>query len=472
MFCVNGAALFGEVGVAEKSEVGKPPNVLFIVSDELTRWLGFTKEYPGKMHTPNIDRLANRGVAFTRAYCNAPACNPSRASFLSGMRPSTSGAYYGEKFREILPDAVALPQHFRENGYRSVGGGKIFHSFEREDERSWDEYRDYVASPRPDPYPEPMVSGYKDHIWAPVAVEDREMDGDYGTASWAIDNLKRDREKPLFLGVGFFKPHHPLVAPQRYFDLYPLGEVRRPVVRSDDVSDLSDYGKYFAYRRDPQLSHQRIVAGNQWEKAIRGYLAAVSFMDAQLGRILDALDASGQASNTVIVFFGDNGMHFGEKDHWTKWGLWEEATRVALIISAPGVTTPGGRCEYPVSLIDIYPTLVELCGLPANEALEGRSLVPQLRDPSLRPPVPVVMTHGEGNHAVRSEQWRYIRYRDGSEELYDHRVDPREWKNLAGDPAYDAVKKELAEWFPKVNKPDESYDVPKLYWPDDPTIRR
>ena len=467
----KGAALFGQVGSVEKPNGGGSPDVLFIVSDELTQWLGFAQEYPGTVHTPNIDRLANRGVAFTRAYCNAPACSPSRASFLSGMRPSTSGAYYGEKFREILPDAITLPQHFRENGYRTVGGGKIFHSFQREDERSWDEYLDYTRSPRPDPYPEAMVSNYRDHIWAPVATADEGMKGDYATASWAIEHLHRDSDNPLFLGVGFFKPHHPWVAPQKYFDLYPLADIRRPVVRLDDVADLPEYGKYFAYRRDPQLSHDRIVEHGQWEKAIRGYLATVSFMDAQVGRILDALDEIGRASNTVIVLFGDNGMHFGEKDHWTKWGLWEEATQVALIISAPGVVKPGGRCQYPVSLIDIYPTLVELCDLPSIEALEGRSLVPQLRDPSTQPPVPVVSTHGEGNHAVRSERWRYIRYRDGSEELYDHHSDPREWNNLAGDPAYEAVKKELEQWFPKVNRPDDSYDVPKLYWPGDPTLK-
>jgi arylsulfatase A-like enzyme len=457
--------------VSAQPEQDSAPNIIFIPADELTNWVGYLDEFPGyseKVHTPNLNRLAARGVAFTKAYCNAPACSPSRASFLSGLQPSTSGAYYGEKFRKIMPEVITLPQYFRENGYTTVGAGKIFHSFNQEDPKSWDDYLDMDREPQLDPYPLPKVSDHGDHQWAPLTGLREEDLGDYKAVSYGIEFLQRKHDKPFFLGVGFIKPHHPWVVPQKYFDLYPLEEIELPQVQEDDLDDLPPYGRFYADIRK-QLSHYAIVEANQWELAIQGFLASVSYMDAQLGRLLDALDASTHADNTIIVLFGDNGMHFGEKNHWTKWALWEQATNVPLVIVAPGVSKAGSLSSSPVGLVDVYPTLVELAGLPPNPANEGESLVPILKDPFKLRSEPVLMTFGEGSHALRDSRWRYIRYRDGSEELYDHRKDPHEWINLAGKSGFTEVINQLSKYLPLHDAPEDDFSS-KIYWPNDPSF--
>lgn len=445
------------------------PNVIFIPADELNNWTGKIDAYDGPVHTPNMDRLAARGVAFTRAYCNAPACNPSRASFLSGLAPATSGAYYGEQFREILPDVVTLPQYFRENGYVTAGAGKVFHSFNQEDPASWDEYLPADREPWHEDYPIDIVSSHRDHQWAPTEAYAEETLADHQSVTWAIEFMQREQAAPFFLSVGFIKPHHPWVVPTKYFEMYPLDEIVLPVVLEGDVNDLPPYGRFNADMRK-QLSHDAIVRHDQWKLAIQGFLASVTYMDAQLGRLMDALDASPHADNTIMVLFGDNGMSFGEKRHWTKWGLWEQTTQVPLIFAGPGVTARGAVAKTPVGLLDVYPTLVELAGLPTNRANEGESLVPVLRDPNASRSEPVVMTYGERNHAVRDDRWRYIRYRDGTEELYDHANDPREWNNLAGDPHYDAVRARLAQYLPETNAPEDDFAGNKIYWPNDPTL--
>ena len=359
------------------------PNIIFIPVDELNNWMNYINDYPGAVHTPNIDRLVAEGVSFTHAYCNAPACSPSRASFLSGLQPSTSGAYYGEKFRKIMPDVVTLPQFFREHGYTTMGCGKIFHSFTSEDPKSWDEYLDGKSEPRHENYPYELVSNYADHQWAPTEKIPEETLGDYKDVSWAIEKLEMKHERPFFLGVGFIKPHHPWVVPKKYFDMYPLKTIRRPQTLPGDLNDLPSYGHFYANMR-PQLSHEAIVAHDQWDQAIQGFLASVTYMDAQLGRLLDALENSPYANNTIIVLFGDNGMHFGEKEHWTKWALWEQATQVPLIITGPGVAKPGSLACSPVGLVDVYPTLVELAGFNISPSLDGESLLPMLKNPDAK----------------------------------------------------------------------------------------
>ena len=454
-----------------ESENGSVPNIIFIPVDELMNWVGYLDEFPGyagKVHTPNLNRLAARGMVFTKAYCNAPACSPSRASFLSGLQPSTSGAFYGEKFRKIMPNVITLPQYFREHGYYTVGAGKIFHSFNGEDPKSWDDYLDAKREPLLDLYPEPKVSDHPDHQWAPLTGIREEDLADYKSVSYGIELLKKDWDRPFFLGIGFIKPHHPWVVPQKYFDLYPLDEIVRPPVLEEDLNDLPPYGRFYAEIRK-QLSHYAMVNADQWDKAIRGYLASVSYMDAQLGRLLDALDASRYKDNTLIVLFGDNGMHFGEKNHWTKWALWEQATNVPLIFVVPGVAKPGSLAESPVGLIDVYPTLVELAGLPPNPANEGESLVRILKDPGQSRGEPVLMTFGEGSHALRDSRWRYIRYRDGTEELYDHDNDPHEWTNLALRPGYQSVIGKLSKSLPLHNAPEDDFSN-KIYWPNDPSF--
>jgi arylsulfatase A-like enzyme len=285
--------------------------------------------------------------------------------------------------------------------------------------------------------------------------------------NWAAKFLKRDHDRPFFLGVGFYRPHMPWHVPKKYFDLFPLEDVQLPTTKAKDVDDLPGYGRWLA--RERTGFHVAAVEQNQWNLAVQAYLACIAFADAQLGRLLDALDASPHADNTNIVLWSDNGMHLGQKEHWTKWGLWEQATRVPLIIVAPGVTEPGARCDTPVSLLDLYPTLVELCDLPAVDRLEGESLVPLLKDSRAVRNTPAITTHGHMNHAIRTGRWRYIRYRDGSEELYDHRTDSLEWKNVAGEAEFQEELRGLRKWLPVVNAPDPPYRDRKQYWPDDPS---
>ena len=274
---------------------------------------------------------------------------------------------------------------------------------------------------------------------------------DFKVSTWAVGELKKEHEKPFFIAYGLFRPHLPWYAPKKYFDLYPVDKIKLPTIDANDLEDVPPLGQRMAR---PQGDHKKVTESDNWRRAVQGYLASISFADAQLGRVLDALDASPYRGNTVIVLWGDHGWHLGEKLHWRKFTLWEEATKAPLMFVAPGVTKPGGRSHRTVDFMDIYPTLVELCGLPERKELEGKSIVPLLKDPSAEWNRPALTTHGRENHTIRTERWRYIRYRDGGEELYDHDVDPLEWKNLAEDSKYDKVKEELAAWLPKKNVPD------------------
>ncbi len=422
------------------------PNVLFIAVDDLNDWIGAYGGYPG-VKTPHLDRLARNGELFTRAYCSAPACNPSRASLLTGIRPSSSGVYHNDQpWRPALPDGVTLPQYFTANGYEVEGIGKIFHDVYN-DPASWPAYHKVQKSPQP---PGAPLKGKGHFDWGPVQAKDEDM-GDYKNVDHAIAFLQRKRDKPFFLAVGFTRPHLPWYVPQQYFDQYPLNGIRLPEVTNNDLADVPAAGVAIA---KPGGDHTFIKKSGQWKNAIQGYLASITFTDGQIGRLLDALEKSPYKGNTIIVLFGDHGWHLGEKEHWRKFALWEEAARVPFIVVAPGFTKAGSRTGRTVSLLDIYPTLADLCKLPAKKELEGKSLVPLLQNPAVVWERPAVTTHGRNNHAVRSERWRYIRYEDGSEELYDHDKDPQEWKNLAADAQYNNVKSDLAKWLPKVNAPD------------------
>jgi arylsulfatase A-like enzyme len=244
--------------------------------------------------------------------------------------------------------------------------------------------------------------------------------------------------------------------PRKYFDRYPLSEIILPKVKDDDLDDVPPIGRMMA---KPEGDHAKVLETRNWEKGVQGYLASITFADSCIGRLLDALDASGQADNTIIVLWGDHGWHLGEKLHWRKFTLWEEATRVPFVIVAPGITRPGSRCDRTVSLLDIYPTLAALAGSKPPAAVQGHSLVPLLKDPASPWKYPSVTTHGRDNHAVRSERWRYIRYSDGTEELYDHEKDPMEWTNLAGKGELEPVKKQLAAFLPAVNAKDAPHDA-------------
>lgn len=446
-------SLLGVHAALSDAALPERPNVLFIAIDDLNDWVGILGGHP-QAHTPNLDRLAGRGLAFTNAHTVAPACNPSRTALLTGIHPSTSGVYYnGQDWRSALPDAVTLPQYFMANGYRTIGAGKIFHG--DPDPRSWHEYFPSRERNKPDdPYPEeaPLNELFMamNFDWGPVQVDDTKM-GDAQVVSWAIEQLAKPQTEPFFLATGIYRPHLPWYVPQEYFEPYPLDEIQLPPVVEDDLDDVPDAASAFTSSWD----HSRVVDSGQWKAAVQGYLASIAFADAQLGRLIDAFEASRYADNTIVVLWSDHGWHLGEKEHWRKFTLWERATRTPLVVIAPGLTEPAMRTSKPVSLLDLYPTLVDLAGLPPREELQGQSLRPLLEDVEANWTRPALTTHGPGNHSLRSERYRYTRYADGSEELYDHDSDPNEWTNVASDPDLEGVKVELAAWFPKQDAPSE-----------------
>ncbi len=443
------------VGFSAKSTRDKP-NVLFIAIDDLNDWVGCLGGHPD-VKTPNLDRLAQRGVLFTNAHCSAPACNPSRASLMTGILPSTSGVYHNpQPWREspALGDAVTIPQHFMAHGYRVTGAGKIYHGA-FPDPPSWQEYFPSQQKNKPeDPVPpnRPLngIPNTAHFDWGPVEVPDEQM-GDWKVTDWVIRQLGKEYDRPFFLGCGFFRPHLPWYVPPKYFDMYPVDKVTLPNVNENDLDDVPPMGRKIAR---PEGDHRKVIEYNQWRKAVQGYLASISFVDTCVGRVIDAFDKSRYADNTVIVLWSDHGWHLGEKLHWRKFALWEEATHNVLMVVAPGVTRPGGRCPRPVNLVDIYPTLIDLCNLAPKKELEGKILLPLLRNPKAKWERPALTTHGRNNHSLRTERWRYIRYSDGAEELYDHDKDELEWTNLASDPKYANIKKDLAQWLPTTNAVD------------------
>lgn len=437
----------GFAGGLKAADPSDRPNVLFVAVDDLNDWIGVLGGHP-QSRTPNIDKLTKRGVLFTRAYCAAPACNPSRVALMTGIRPSTSGVYVNpQPWRPAMPDAVTLSQHFMKHGYNAYGAGKIFHG-RYKDPQSWNEYFDRPGDPKPSAKvredPHSRAGGI---VFGKLDAEDGEM-GDHQVVSWVIEKLEQKHEKPFFLACGIFRPHMPWQVPQKYYDQYPLDSIQLPEVPEDDLLDLPSAGRRMAR---PEGDHATILKTGNWKHAVQAYLASIAFTDAQIGRLLEAFDRSHHRDNTVVVFWTDHGWHLGEKKHWRKFALWEEATRTPMAMVVPGLTKRGQRCDRTVNLLDIYPTLADVCGLPARPELEGVSLKPLLKDPAAKWERPSLTTHGRMNHALRSEEFRYIRYADGSEELYDHRQDPMEWKNLADDPAHGSVKDKLAKWLPEKN---------------------
>jgi choline-sulfatase len=431
-------------------------NVLFIVIDDLNDWVGCLGGHP-QAQTPNIDRLAARGVLFSNAHCQAPICNPSRTSFMLGLRPSTTGVYQNNPwFRDVvaLSESVSLTQHFRGQGYRVFTTGKIFHG-SRVDRPSFD-----VVGPR-----QGQRIALDQQLQADIPTKTRLWDwgpqeypenkfGDFVDANWAIDRLKEKHDKPFFLATGLYRPHVPMYAPKRFFDRFPLSDIKLPKVIPDDRSDLSAHVVKLVANSTPP-PHEWWVRSGQWDAGVQAYLASTSFVDAQVGRLLDALDASPHALNTIVVLLSDHGFHLGEKEVWAKRTLWERSTRVPLIISIPGRLRPG-VCSRPVELLSLYPTLVELCGLPVKSGLDGTSMVSLLEKPGADWDRPAITTFTQNNHAVRSVHWRYIRYADGSEELYDHREDPEEWNNLAGKPGTESIIAAHKKWLPGLNVPEAS----------------
>jgi len=427
------------------------PNVLLIAVDDLNHWVGYLGRNK-QTRTPNIDRLAKHGQSFTRSYCAAPVCNPSRQALMSGLRPSTSGVYdNGDDGRKVVSAELSLVTAFRKAGYHTAGAGKIYHgAYDRRGE--WDDYLK-GAGGEPKPSGNTGVGGIK---FAPLDAEDEQMP-DYKIVSYGIEQLQKKHDKPLLLTIGLHKPHMPWNVPRKYYDMHPLDEIELPTTRKDDLADLPPAAVNMAA---PQGDHKLIVESGRWKDAVQGYLAAISFCDAQIGRLLDALDKSEYRDNTIILFWGDHGWHLGEKEHWRKFALWEEATRAPLIWVVPGVTKSGSVCERTVDFMSIYPTLSDLAGVETPKHVEGKSIRPLLQNPDAEWSQPAVTTHGYQNHSVRTEGWRYIRYANGDEELYDEAKDPYEWTNLAQQPEFAAKKAELAKFLPVENVSDISTSQP------------
>ncbi|MFN3324223.1 MAG: sulfatase [Bryobacteraceae bacterium] len=460
------------------------PNVLMIAVDDWNDWVRALGGHP-QVRTPNLDRLAAQGLLFTDAHTASPICNPSRTALFTGRLPSTSGVYENDQiWRTAMPDVVTLPQYFRAHGYTALGGGKLYHHGRGfNDPRSWDDYYFWNPEARrngwhdgysfpPDPEPErpvtPMPSvSWRNFDWAPIHVPEEQMP-DHKVSTWAGELLRRKHDKPFFLAAGMFRPHIPWFVPKKYFDMYPEEEVIVTTVKEDDLADLPPIARRIALNEHSR--HDLMVSTGNWKRAVQAYLACITFSDAMIGRILDALDRSPERDNTIVVLWSDHGYHLGEKWHWHKQALWERATKVPFLISAPGVTRPGTRCARPVSLIDTYPTLVDLAGLPPQKGLDGLSLRPLLTDPNHPWERPALSTYQRGNHSLRSERWSYIRYHDGSEELYDRRKDPNEWVNLANRQDLAPVKRELARWLPKHDALDAaparefSFDPATVTW--------
>jgi arylsulfatase A-like enzyme len=439
-------SLAAQPALADATPVPARPNVLFIVVDDLRDWVGFLGRHP-QAKTPNLDRLAARGVAFTRAYAASPSCNPSRAAVLSGLRPFTTGVYENDTdWRPVVPEAMTLPSAFRRAGYHVAGGGKVYHTaYPRRSE--WDDYfADADRNPRP-----AQIRGPGDRIkFGALDVEDSEM-RDAKVVDYAIRQLAQKRDQPLFLAVGIQKPHLPWFVPRKYFDLHPLDRIELPPYLKGDLEDIPAEGRRLATHLG---DHEAILQAGLWKEAVQAYLAAISFADAMVGRLLDGLDRSPVRDNTIICLWSDHGWSLGEKDHWRKFALWEEQTRAPMIWVVPGLTKPGTVATKPVDLMSVYPTLCDLAGLPVPEHVEGRSLRPLLADVGASWEQPAISTYLFNNHSVRTEGWRYTRYHDGGEELYNEGEDPNEWRNLAADPAFQSMKAELSRWLPRKNHPD------------------
>ncbi len=509
------AFLCGFSAVAESALIhaAERPNVILIICDDLNDYVEGFGGHP-QAKTPNMARLARSGVSFTQAHCNSPICGPSRASLFTGIYPHNSGCFGFTKWDgyEVLKNSRTIMDHFRENGYQTLGTGKLMHHMVRQEWRQYGNPADYgpfafdgqdkVAHPDvPAPYREigavdgsfgPLVNlaGRKTPDGRPLqwqtggwgrvrplrvdSQEDRELTADELNGNWAVENILSRADKPgrqpFFMGVGFIRPHTPLIVPQKFFDMFPLESIELPVIRPGDVEDtharsirgLPGGAEPDAPRSEDmgtRLFNTLVKSYESQEDALRhfiqAYLASVVSVDEQIGKILDAVDNSPLQDNTIIILTSDHGWGMGEKNYLYKNSLWQESTRVPLIVRAPGVGKAEGVSPQPVSLIDIYPTLIDLCGLSGEtkkndkgHPLDGHSLKPLLEDPASGEwsgPASALTTlykwrtrydPSQESYSLRAEDWRFIRYENGKEELYFTKDDAHEWTNLADDPAH------------------------------------
>lgn len=455
------------------------PNIIFIAVDDQNTWVSPLGN--NQVKTPNLEKLANSGIVFTNAHSPGVFCAPSRTAIFTGYHASTTGCYSEDVFHYDHPDIVTLQMAFKQGGYNTYGAGKLYHHMPGFiDLRGWDEYftrsqevidMGYQMNsywmrdvPRPNPNPhspyytktgrtidtsKPFSSGHFE--WGPIDNDKEEQMADAMRTNWACDVIKRKHDKPFFLALGLYSPHLPNYAPQKYFDLYDLEKIEIPPYKEDDLEDLPP--KIRERMMQYKESHNELVQLGAVKEAIRGYLAAISFADAMLGRVLMALENSPNKENTIVVFWSDQGWHLGEKGRWGKHTLWERTSHVPFIWSGKGIAK-NKKVSTTVSLIDMYPTFIDLCNLPSVGSLDGVSLLKVLQNPSKATDRNVFLPHMEkGAYALINSNWRYINYGDGTEELYDVKKDPNEWYNLANYRKYDKLKAEFKSSAPKVFAP-------------------
>lgn len=430
------------------------PNVLMIAIDDLNDWVGFMGGHP-QAKTPHMDALAKQGRYFANAHCAVPVCSASRVSVMSGVSATTHGSYeLGPRYEQLpaLENVPTMQQFFKDNGYLTLEGGKVLHHgfggrLAGDIDRSFGRGR--KARPKKFMNRPADWSGAWD--WGAFPETDAEM-ADHELAKKAAAALGENFDKPFFMSVGFFRPHVPLYAPPKWFDLYDEKTLQLP---PSPKSDLADLPKNFLGINDYAVAptHAEVVGSGKQKGLTQAYLASISFVDHCVGIVLDALKSSPHADNTVILLWSDHGFHLGEKQHWAKRTLWEESTRVPLLVAGPGIQ-PGKPCREAASLLDIYPTLRELCDLPKNPHLEGVSLVPQLKNPATARNRPAITSSYFGNYSIRNRDWRLITYADGAQELYHHAKDPDEFHNLANVPEHQAIRDQLARWLPKNATPE------------------
>tara|TARA_B100000809_G_scaffold54621_1_gene50287 strand:+ start:24341 stop:25804 length:1464 start_codon:yes stop_codon:yes gene_type:complete len=415
----------------------KKPNVLFIAIDDLNDWIGCMDGHP-QAKTPNIDRLAAKGVLFTNAQCQSPVCNPSRASLMTSLYPSTSGIYFLHpdlKESPVSQNSILMPKRFEQEGYDVSGVGKLFHNGGGQNETYIPNYGGQFEGFGP--MPEKKITTFPGHPlwdWGVYPENDTQM-SDYKSAAWATEQLNKEHKNPFWMGVGFYRPHVPQFAPQKWFDMYPLESIQLPKTIANDVADISNYGMDITRLKHVAPTHEWVLENDEWKPLVQSYLACVSFVDAQVGKVLNALENGAYGDNTYIVLFSDHGFHLGEKERYAKRSLWQNGARVPMIIVGPGIAS-GKICTKPVQLLDLYPTLLELTGLTSDPAHEGNSLVPLLKNPKATWPHYARTSFGPGNYAIVSENYRFIQYADGSEEFYDRSKDPHEWNNAIHESKY------------------------------------
>ncbi|MFK7822496.1 MAG: sulfatase [Planctomycetaceae bacterium] len=427
----------------------KSMNVLLLIVDDLNTWvLEDPTRYAGKVVAPNIQRLSKEGVVFHNAYTASPVCCPSRTAFLSGVAPWRSGvSRNGVKVDDskVLHGLPSLFQTFQDQGYSIAKFGKVSHGYDTG--VKYDASMNHKRTPPPPAAPLNGIASASngrvtERDWGATHLDEDEM-SDTLLANATIDAIQQEHDKPFFIACGLFHPHYPWYVPQKYLDMYPLNEIKLPPIKVDDLNDVPDYGQKLV-----NLGwNEKVTQNGLAKEAIRGYLASVTFSDTHIGRVLKAIDESPHCNNTIVVLISDHGFHLGEKQQWTKATLWEEATDSVMMWRVPGLTQPNQICRRPVSLLDIYPTLVDLIGIDKPDHLDGHTLLPLLKDVDAPRSQPAITVY-DGHMSVRSENARFIRYWDGTTELYDRKSDPHEWTNQTSNSQFSALKTKLAGLLP------------------------